>query len=104
MAKGQGIFETFRAGVKSEEEVSFGYMFPAKDQFRRLQMMTRHQHGSMTTLSMMGLFRRLFHSKVLAIYQEELNTNKIALDGLGRLEGSEIIVAKRAVRESEKED
>lgn len=103
MAKGQGIFESMRAGVRSEEEVALSYMFPAKDAFKRLQMMTRHQYRSMTSLSMLGLFRRLFKSKVLTIFQEELNINKIALDGLGRIEGSEIVAARRTARDKEED-
>jgi hypothetical protein len=104
MPKGQGIFDTMRAGVRTDEEVAFSYMFPAKDQFKRLQMMSRHQYRSMTSLSVLGLFRRMFKSKVLGIFQEELNINKISLEGLGRIEGAEILVAKRAAREAEKED
>lgn len=103
MAKGQGIFESMRAGVRSEEEVALSYMFPAKDAFKRLQMMTRHQYRSMTSLSMLGLFRRLYKSRVLTIFQEELNINKIALDGLGRIEGSEIVASRRAAREKEED-
>ena len=103
MPKGQGIFESMRAGVRSEEEVALEYMIPAKDQFRRLQMMTRHSFRSMPSLSMLGLFRRLYKSKVLGIFQEELNTNKIALDGLGRLEAAEVLSARRVAREKQED-
>lgn len=102
--KGLGIFETLRAGVKSEEEVALSFMFPTTDNYKRLQMMTRHQYGIQPSLAVMGLFRRLYGSKVLRIFQEELNINKIALDGLGRVEGAEIVSARRVARESKDED
>jgi len=103
MAKGQGIFESMRAGVRSEEEVALEYMIPTKDPFKRLQMMTRHQYRSMNSLAVLGVFRRLYKSKVLGMFQEELNINKIALDGLGRLEAAEVIAARRAAKEAKEE-
>jgi len=54
-------------------------------------------------LSVLGLFRRMYKSNVLSIFQEELGYNKIALDRLGRLEGSEIVAARRRVREEEED-
>lgn len=103
MPKGMGIFEGLRAGVQSEEEIALEFMFPAKDQFRRLQMMTHHQMRAMVPLSVMGVFRRLYSSKVLKMFQEELGYNKIALDRLGRVEGSEIVAARRIAREKEED-
>jgi len=99
-----GLFDTLRAGVKSEDEVALEFMFPAKDQYKRLQMMTRHQYGIQPSLAVCGLFRRLYGSKVLKIFQEELNINKIALDGLGRIEGAEIVSARRVARDHKDED
>lgn len=104
MAKGRGVFETMRGSARSEEEVALNYMIPAKNQFQKLQMMARHQHRSMISLSVLGIFRRMYKSRVLGMFQEELNTNKIALDGLGRIEAAEVIVSKRVGRESEKEE
>ena len=101
--KQQGIFEGMRAGVQSEEEVALQFMFPAKNHFQRLQMMTHHSNKAMVPLSVLGLFRRMYHSKVLGMFQEELALNKVALDRLGRVEGSEIVAAKRKSRE-ESED
>jgi hypothetical protein len=104
MGKNVGIFETLRAGIESEEEVALNFMFPSKSQFRRLQMMTHHQMRAMVPLSVLGLFRRMYRSNVLKIFQEELGYNKIALDRLGRVEGSEIVAARRAVKEREEEE
>jgi len=98
-----GIFEGLRAGIQSEEEVAMQWMFPAKTTFRRLQMMTHHSNKAMVPLSVLGLFRRMYKSNVLSIFQEELGYNKIALDRLGRLEGSEIVAARRRVREEEED-
>lgn len=103
MPKSVGIFEGLRAGVQSEEEIALEFMFPAKDHFRRLQMMTHHQARAMVPLSVMGVFRRMYHSKVLTDFQEELGYNKIALERLGRVEGSEIVAARRVAREKEED-
>jgi len=103
MANKSGIFDNLRAVVQSEEEVAVDFMFPSKSQFRRLQMMTHHNMRAMVPLSVLGLFRRMYKSKVLEIFQEELATNKIALDRLGRVEGSEIVASGRRSR-SEEED
>ena len=101
--KQSGIFDSLRAGVQSEEEVALDFMFPSKNQFRRLQMMTHHNMRAMVPLSVLGLFRRMYKSQVLTIFQEELGTNKIALDRLGRVEGSEIVASRRRAS-SEEED
>ena len=98
-----GIFEGLRAGIQSEEEIALAWMFPAKTDFRKLQMMTRHSNKAMVPLSVLGLFRRLYKSKVLGIFQEELGTNKIALDGFGRVEGSEIVASRRKAKEEEED-
>ena len=98
-----GIFEGLRAGIQSEEEIALRWMFPARNQFAKLQMMTRHSNKAMVPLSVLGLFRRMYGSKVLGIFQEELGINKIALDGFGRVEGSEIVAARRKARDEEED-
>ena len=35
---GQGIFESLRAGVQSEEEIAIAALFPTKDKFKMLKM------------------------------------------------------------------
>ena len=99
-----GIFDSLRAGVQSEEGAALDFMFPSKNQFKRLQMMTHHNMRAMVPLSVLGLFRRMYKSEVLRIFQEELGTNKIALDRLGRVEGSEIVAPSRRSRGGEDED
>lgn len=102
MPRREGIFEAMRAGVQSEEEIAIEALFPTKNKFKMLQMITHHQGKAMVPLGILGLFRRMYKSNTLAIFQEELNMNKIALDRLGRVELSEIVSARR--REKEKEE
>ena len=104
MAKGAGIFESLRTGIQSEEEIALNYMFPSKNIFQRLQMMTDHNMRAMVPLSVLGLFRRMYNSKVLATFQEELGYNKIALQRLGRVEGSEIVAAVRRIEKEGEEE
>lgn len=103
MPRSVGIFEGMRAGIQSEEEVALQWMFPAKTNFRRLQMMTHHNNKAMVPLSVLGLFRRMYKSQVLSMFQEELGYNKIALDRLGRVEGSEIVASRRKAREEDED-
>ena len=104
MARGkEGIFEALRMGVQSEEEIAIAALFPTKDRFKMLQMITHHQMRAMVPLSILGLFRRMYKSKALTVFQEELGLDKIALDRLGRVELSEVVAARRREKEEEKE-
>jgi len=98
-----GFFESLRAGVQSDEEVAISALFPTKDKGKMLQMITHHQMRAMVPLSILGIFRRMYKSKVLDMFQEELNLNKVALDRLGRVELSEVVAARRIAREKEEE-
>lgn len=103
MPKKEGIFEALRAGVQSEEEIAIEALFPTKDKFKMLQMITHHQMRAMVPLSILGMFRRMYKSPTLRMMQEELNLNKIALDRLGRVELSEVVASRRKEREKEEE-
>lgn len=103
MPRNTGILEGMRAGVQTDEQVAIEALFPTSDKFKMLQMITDHQMRAMVPLAIMGIFRRMYKSKVLQTFQEELNLNKIALDRLGRVELSEIVAARRMQRESEEE-
>ena len=103
MPRKESIFEALRAGVKSEEEIAIEALFPTKNKFQMLQMITDHQMKAMIPLAILGVFRRMYKSKVLEVFQEELNSNKVALDRLGRVELSEIVAARRIAREKEEE-
>lgn len=95
MAGRGSIFETLRAGVQSEEEVALHFLFPAKNRFEYLQMLTEQQPRAITPFSVLGIFRDKYKSKILKKFQEEHNINKIAQERKGRLEGSEIVVGGR---------
>ena len=101
--RAEGIFEAMRAGVQSEEEVAITALFPTKDHQKMLQMITHHQMRAMVPLSILGLFRRMYKSSTLKMFQEELGLNKIALDRLGRVELSEVVASRRREREKEEE-
>lgn len=103
MPDGKGIFDSLRAGVKSEEELAIEAMFPTKDKFKMLQMITEQQPKAITPWSVLGVFRRRFKSVVLRQFQEEYNLNKIAQERKGRLELSEVVAARKKALE-EKED
>lgn len=98
-----GIFETLRAGVKSEEELAIEAFFPTKDKFKMLQMITEQQPKAITPWSVLGVFRRRYRSQVLRMFQEEFNMNKISQERKGRLELSEILVSRKKALEEEKE-
>lgn len=97
--KGGGIFETLRAGVKSEEELAVEALFPTKDKFKMLQMITEQQPKAITPWSVLGVFRRRYKSQVLRMFQEEFNMNKISQERKGRLELSEVVAARRKALE-----
>jgi hypothetical protein len=92
------------AGMKSEEEVALSFLFPAKNRFEYLQMLTEQQPRAVTPFSVLGVFRRLYKSKTLTMYQEEHGINKIAQERKGRLEGSEVVVGIRKVAKDSDED
>ena len=59
------------------------------------QMLSQLSAGQQMPMTMCGFFRRKYKSKSLQIFQEEYNYNKIALDRQGRLEGSEVLAARK---------
>ena len=99
-----GVFDSIRAGIRSDEEIALQFMFPARSKFEYMQMLTDQQPGAITPFSVLGVFRRKYRSKVLTWYQEEHNINKIAQDRKGRLEGSEVVVGMRRPKAKADED
>jgi hypothetical protein len=89
------ILDQLRSGVQSEEEIALKFLFPARNKFEFLQMLTDQQPRAVTPFSVLGVFRRKYHSKVLTMFQEEMSINKIAQERKGRLEGSEVVVGIR---------
>lgn len=95
MPAGQGFFEGMRAGVRSEEEIAIEALFPTRNKFQMLQMITEQQPKAVIPWSVLGVFRRKYSSRVLRWMQEEHNLNKIAQDRKGRLELSEVVARSR---------
>ena len=103
MAKGDSILDSLRSGIKTEEEVAIEALFPTKDKFKMLQMITEQQPRAIIPWSVLGVFRRKYKSEVLRIVQEEHNLNKIAQERKGRLELSEVVAAVRRKEAEEAE-
>ena len=99
----KGPFEGFATSTGSEEQAILEFLFPAKNRFQRLQMLGELQPRLIPPWSVTGLFRRLYDSKVLTIWQEECILNKVSQERKGRLEGAETAVASRR-RLEDKED
>ena len=98
MGKGfGGINQTFQ----SEEELAVNSLFPAKDKARRLQMITDLQPKAVIPLAVLGVIKRRFKSDVIAIFEDEFYSKLLSKDRKGRLELSEIFVARRAAKDEE---
>lgn len=104
MPERRSLWDTLRAGAKSEEEMALNFMFPAKNKFEYLQMLTEQQPRAIIPFSVLGVFRKKYRSKVLTTFQEEVGTNKIAQERKGRLEGSEVVVGIRKSLKEKDED
>jgi len=98
---GGSFFDRARQGFVSDEEMAIQALFPTKDRFKMLQMITEVAPRAEMPWSVLGVFRVKFKSKVLRIFQEEHNLNKIAQDRKGRLELSEIVARPKAKEEKE---
>lgn len=98
-----GIFDRFRSNIQTEEEIAIRALFPADSKFEMKQMITEFPAKARASLSVMGLFRRIYKSKVLTTFQEELNINGFPIDRKSRLELSEVVAARR-IREKEEEE
>jgi len=97
------IFEGMKVGAENESQAFIDSLFPYKDKFRMLQMLTRLNHGSHMPMTILGVFRRKYKSKFLAELQEEHNLNKIAIDGQGRGDLLEIGTHMKRLDEEAKE-
>lgn len=98
-----GIFERLREGVLTEEEIAVQALFPTKDKYKLLQMITDQQPKAIMPWNVLGVFRRKYKSEVLRMLQEEHNLNKIAQERLGRVELAEIFAARRRKVEEKEE-
>ena len=96
---GNSIFEGIGSGMESDETVAIQALFPTKDAFKKLCMISDLTPRSVGLISVLGVIRRRFNSTVLLMYEEELRMNKIAQDRKGRIELSEVLVGARRASE-----
>lgn len=92
---GGSLWDTLRQGAASEEENALNFLFPAKNKFEMLQMLTETQPRAVTPFAVLDVFRKKYKSKVLTSFSESHNTIKIGQERKGRLEGSEVVVGIR---------
>ncbi len=93
MEKRGSIFESVRFGVQSEEQVAIEALFPTKDKFKKLQMITDQPPKAIIPWSVLGVFRKKYKSEILRSFQEEYSLNRIARERLGRQELGEVIAS-----------
>ena len=100
-------FGSVKVNTESEEALAFKILFPAQNDFQRLQMITDIQVRTRVSLSVLGVIRRLFSGTgsldILKTFQEEFNINGLPLDRKSRLEAAEIVAAVRS-KHSDDED
>ena len=95
------IFEGVRFGIRTEEEVAVEALFPTRDKFKMLQMITEQPPRAIIPWSVLGVFRRTYKSDTLKMFQEEYSLNKIAQERKGRLELGGIVAGVRKPEEKE---
>ncbi len=81
--------------METGEESALAFIFPTKDKFKQLQMLTELRPKEVVPISVVGMFRRMYKSQVLKVFEEEIFLNRKSLDRKGVLEASEIISARR---------
>jgi hypothetical protein len=101
---GKSLWDSLRSGAGSEETEALNFLFPAKNKFEFLQMLTDQQPRAIIPWSVLGIFRDKYKSKTLRSVQYEHNVNKIAQERKGRLEGSEVVVGIRRSQSGENDD
>ena len=80
-------------GAPGDRTEAVKVLFPAKNKLQMLQMLSETSTQAEIPMSMLGLFRRSYNSKVLGVFQEELLVNKVAQERKGRLEAEAILVS-----------
>ena len=104
MTQGRSWHENMRVGGQSENELAIEAMFPTKNKFKMLQMISELNIRAVMPFAVLGVFRRMYGSKVLGFFQEEHNLNKVALDRKGRLELSEIVASRKRLEEGKESE
>ena len=97
------IFEAMRMGVTSEEQLALGFIFPTKDPYRKLKMLSDLKPRTVTLFTVLDVMRRRFKSDVLKMIGEEYYMGQKARERLGIGEALEILAAIRRPK-GEEED
>lgn len=82
--------------MKSDMEIILEGAFPTMNRHQLLQTMTELSTRSITPFAVLGVLRRKYKSRILSMFQEEYNLNRIAHDRKGRLEYIEVAASVRA--------
>lgn len=94
-------YESMRSGIQSEEQVALEFLFPAANRMQKLQMLGEITRKQQMPLTVLGVLRREYKSKLLTTMQEELIIQSLPLDRKSRLEASEIVAAVRRPKEGD---
>ena len=99
----KSLWDTLRSGAQSEEETALNFLFPAKNKYEYLQMLTETPPRAVTPFAVLDVFRKKYKSKTLTMFAESTNTIKIGQDRKGRLEGSEVVVGIRRSKDKDED-
>ncbi len=97
------IFEAMRMGVTSEEQLALQFIYPTKDKYKQLKMLSDLKPRTIVLFTVLDVMRRRFKSDVLKMIGEEYYMGQKARERLGIGEALEILAAVRRPREGEEE-
>ena len=101
---GESAWNKIRGSFKNEEQIAIEAMFPATNKFQMKQMTTEFSQRAIVPMAVLGVFRRIYKSKVLEMFQEEYMVDKDSLERQGRFELRDIVAAKRISAEEKDKD
>jgi len=97
------IFEAMRMGVTSEEQLALAFMYPTKDKYKQLKMLSDLKPRTVTLFTVLDFMQWRFKSDVLKHIGMEYYMGQKARERLGISEALEILAAIRRPREGEEE-
>jgi len=84
---------TIGGGSEIENEIKL--VFPAKNDFQRLQQFAEYNSRVATAFTVCGIFRRMYHDPLLKDFQEEFSLNSKSLDRRGEIGILEWLAARK---------
>ncbi len=82
-------------GGGSEVEKEIALVFPAKNDFERLQMLAEYNSRVATAFTVAGIMRKMYHDPLLKDFQEEFSRNSKSLDRRGEIGLLEWLAARK---------